>query len=195
MAGHSIPVGVSDLYRPPLQNSQGGYIHVAPGGYTGPVTLKSSDGQLTPITIQLVNGQEATPVSIKLTKVDTLEIEATIGTTTATSNGITINPAIAKSLKIIGPSVAVPVNAWNQIDIVTLDAYGNVATTGGDIQITSSLPGLLLSGADITPGPNGPEISMTNGKATFFALSAKAETDTLHYSFEGMTATETVTFG
>jgi hypothetical protein len=167
----------------------------ASNGYNGNVQLTSSDGQLTPLTVQMSGGQLLSPVSITLTKVGTLTIQAVAGSLTGTSNSIDISPAIAKSLWISGQSsIPVPVNEWNQVDLVALDAYGNVATLGGDVTISSSPGGVLLGGPDLTTGATGTAISMTNGKAVVMLQVKQAETVTFNYAISGLTASQTVTF-
>jgi hypothetical protein len=193
MAGHSVPVSVTaDWISYKLVSGNLTPVATVDTGFTGPVTLTSSDGQMKPVTIKFVNGHGVG--SVVLTKVDTLTIDASAGTWVGTSNRITINPGIATHLDVLGPTVPVPVGEWNQIDVVALDAYGNRANTSGDVAISSNLSGVFISGPAVTNTPNS-EVWMTNGSTVFFIAADRAETVTLHYNFPLLPmAVESITF-
>ena len=172
VAGNSIAVSVKAV----IQNGN------LDTSYSGPVTLTSSDGQLKPVTINLSKGQGA--ANIVLTKVNKITLSAKAGSVSGQSNQIQVNPGVAKSLKIIAPSTLhAKSNTFNQIDLIALDAFGNVANANGDAMLQSSAPGVVAN-----PNP----VPMQSGKGVFFCEFTQAESVTLTVSFLGLVARQTI---
>jgi hypothetical protein len=179
VAGHSIAVNVESLAPVKVANN---YIWVENTAFNGPVTLTSSDNQLKPITIDLKNGQGT--ANIVLTFADTLTLTAAGEGETGTSHSIVVNPSsIAKSLEIVSPPRTVQVGNVYLIDVFALDAYGNIASANGDLTMTSN-------------GGSTQTIYMQNGRtsgAGLYAWWLKPGKATLTFTFEGLTASETIT--
>jgi hypothetical protein len=175
VAGNSFSVSVKAII-------QVGRFTSFDNSYNGPARLTSSDGQLTPITIQLSQGIGT--ANIVLTKVGTITLSATAGSVSGQSN-ILVNPGVAKSLVFLnGPSTLhAKSNVWNQIDLVAFDAYGNIANSDGYAAIQSSAPGVVAN-----PNP----VQMQNGEGVFFCEFTQAESVTLTASFSGLVARQTV---
>jgi hypothetical protein len=140
-------------------------------GYTGPVTLYSSDSPLIPVaSVTLVNGTITAPVT--LYKADTVQLTASAGSVKGTSGNITVNPGAAKSLSFIGSTMGLGVTAGTHFTVaVTIqDAYGNTVTGyNGIAQLTCSDHQPVL----------GPSVKLINGTGTTSVVLDHADNVTL----------------
>jgi hypothetical protein len=139
-------------------------------GYTGPVTLSSSDSFIPLASVTLVNGTITVPVT--LYKADTVQLTASAGSVNGTSGNITVNPGVAKSLSFIGSTMSLGVTAGTPftVSVTVQDAYGNTVTGyNGIAQLTCSDHQPVL----------GPPVKLTNGTGTARVVLRHADIVTL----------------
>ena len=112
-------------------------------GYTGAVTLTSSDPQaaFTPTTYTFTAadaGRKVVPTTLKTASVQS--VTATDGGgLTAQQTGIIVTPAAASSLAISGFPAAVVAGTTNTLTLTAIDAFGNRATGyRGTVGLTST---------------------------------------------------------
>ena len=108
-------------------------------GYSGPVTLTSSDGQqviLAPAGIHLIDGTAIVPVT--LDKADALKLTASAGSLKGASSSITVNPATAAAFVVSAPDTATAGTPFS-VTITAKDRFGNIAKTfAGSLILLSS---------------------------------------------------------
>ncbi len=108
-------------------------------GFSGAVTLTSSDGQkviLTPSAVNVSHGVVSFAITLDTT--DNLTLTATVDGISAASGSITVLPGAIASFTVTAPSTATAGTPFT-VNVTSLDQFGNVVTTAnGGVALISS---------------------------------------------------------
>jgi hypothetical protein len=134
-------------------------------GYTGPVSLRASDGQSLNVPSFTMSGGRAV-LELVLDKADTISLTASAGSLTGSSGAITVKPGAAVALAVSAPSTATAGSSFN-VTVTAQDSFGNTVTTSnGPVQFFST------DGQSVLPG----SITLSNGTAMVAVTLDRANT-------------------